>query len=100
MRNKNDANNLKLKIDNSGKLVIVEDEEEEETEENWTLPEENTTGHILSSSGEILSIDNSTKPDDQMWVRSQSNNDGYFILKHLKTGRCLTIDEYKTLNTG
>ena len=56
LRNKSDANNLKLKIDN-GKLLIIEDEEEEETEEEWTIPQENTKGHIVHSSGQVLCID-------------------------------------------
>ena len=56
LRNKKDVNHLKLKIDN-GKLLIIEDEEEEETDEEWTIPKENTKGHIEHSSGHILCID-------------------------------------------
>lgn len=110
LRNKSDDFNLKLKIDNNGNLLIIDDEEEKETEEGWTLPQENTIGLIEHSSGQVLSIDTTNgaevvlKPrnnsDDQFWFRGQSNKNGYFILKHQKTGRCLTIDKDMNLTTG
>ena len=110
LRNKIDDSNLKLNIDNNGKLLIIDDEEEEETEEDWILPQENTIGLIEHSSGMVLNIDttNDTEvllqrrnsSDEQTWVRGGRNKDGYFILKHLRTGRYLTIDKDKNLTTG
>ena len=38
--------------------------------------------------------------DDETWFRGQSNDGGYFILKHLKTGRYLKIGEDNILTTG
>ena len=117
LRNKSDAINLKLKIDH-GKLSIIKEEETKVTEEEWTLPKENTIGLIEHSSGMVLNIDTtndtevllqprkyfedqtSDDSDDQTWFRCPSNKDGYFILKHIKTGRCLTIDKDRNLTIG
>ena len=109
LRNKSDDVNLKLKIDH-GKLSIIKEEETKVTEEEWTLPKENTIGLIEHSSGMVLNIDTTNdsevllqrrnSSDEQTWVRGGRNKDGYFILKHLRTGRYLTIDKDKNLTTG
>ena len=77
---------------------------------NWVLPAEGTSGHIVDSSGDVLDVamNEANIPEyvvtlknklDQMnggqiWLRSQSNSEGYFTLKNQATGKFLTVHTF------
>ena len=80
----------------------------------WTIPKEGSVGFIKHSSGKVMTIkgDNpdsgaeiylkeiGSQPErNQQWSRMKTK-DGYFTLKHMVSGKCLTSFDEKTIIMG